>query len=383
MILENIRLSFAVIFGAKLRSLLTMLGIIIGVSSVLIIISMGEGVKNQVTNSIIGLGASLISVTPGQSVKRNDDGSIKEVNFAEGFGTSTLSEADVESIRDIESVEAVAPIMVVPGTVKNSSEEVSTTTIIATNEQYPKALNQKVATGAFFKDDSTGNTAVIGSDIADEEFNGVSAVGKVITLRSENFIITGVLEKFESAFGVFGPDLNRGVFISIDKGKQLTNGVVSISEIDVSVQADADSNAIVKQIDEAVLQNHGGERDFSVIKQDEIIEITDQIFSVITSFVAAIAGISLFVGGIGIMNIMLVSVTERTKEIGLRKAVGATNWHILQQFLIEAVILSAIGGLLGTAFSYLVVQGISAFTDLRGSFAFSTVLLALGVSSGG
>jgi putative ABC transport system permease protein len=189
------------------------------------------------------------------------------------------------------------------------------------------------------------------------------------------------MDEFKSSGLELAPSLNNAVFIPIDVAKQMSDGVLEIRDIQVKVADENLLNQTSDKVKTVLLINHADQEDFTIFKQEEFLSITNQVFNKLTLLVSAIAGISLFVGGIGVMNIMLVSVTERTREIGVRKALGATNRQILGQFLVEAIVLSILGGFIGVGLAVVAGVLISAFTTLTPVFTPGIILIALGVST--
>ena len=380
----NIKMALATLRGSKLRSLLTMLGIIIGVTSVITVISIGEGVKKQVESEINSLGSNLAQVQPGKTVIRDEEtGEVVAFDFSQAIGTSTLSEADVSDIDANENIESVTFFSIITGSANIAGEDIDSTTIMGTNDKVPEVLNQELEVGSFFGDEITNkNSTVIGYELAIDYFlDAESALGRSVTLRGESFTVVGVAADNSSAFSNFGPNLNRTFFVPYEKAKEMNQGIALIQEIDYKVIDVERFDETNEEIRLALIENRGGEEDFSIIKSEELVAVTNSIFSILTSFVAAIAAISLVVGGIGIMNIMLVSVTERTKEIGIRKAIGASNRQILFQFLVEALTLSLLGGLIGVFLAMTIGWFVAAYTELSPALNLNMIILATSVSA--
>jgi ABC-type antimicrobial peptide transport system permease subunit len=239
--------------------------------------------------------------------------------------------------------------------------------IVATTPQIRDVLNRDVETGEFYTTPELNkNLAVLGPDVAKSLYGEDSVVGRIIKIKNTEFVIRGVMTRTKpSPLDLVNTDYNNAIYIPIGAAKTLNEGSLGIREIDVKLDDAKASGSVVKAINKTVLAMHGGVQDFSVLEAKDFIGVLDQVFGILTTFVAAVAGISLFVGGIGIMNIMLVSVSERTREIGVRKSIGATNQQILGQFLVEAIILTLLGGIIGVALSLIVTTGLRLYTDVH------------------
>jgi ABC-type antimicrobial peptide transport system permease subunit len=379
-IFENIRNAMRSIYSAKLRSFLTMLGIIIGVSSVALIISIGDGVKQSVANQVSDLGTNIVQVNPGSGEEAEGGGeqSNPSANLTASLGSSTLTQQDVEKIGQIDDVAAVAPMMLISGLpTSGQSRGTKNSFVLATTPEYANAINLVFVQGSFFSPaQKTG--AVIPEEVAVQLYGTSQAVGRELTVRGKSLQVTGVIKKPEGGLNV-GPGSNI-TYIPYEVGKDINGGTVNIFRIVTKVAPGADVKATVEEMKRILKESHGGETDFTVLTQEDSLKIFDSIFSLLTTFVVAIASISLVVGGIGIMNIMLVSVSERTREIGIRKAIGATFGNIMGQFLSEAVILSCFGGLLGLGIAYLGGLIAKRLTGITPILNVQTILLAVGVS---
>lgn len=377
----NIKMAIAAIRSNRWRSLLTMLGIVIGIVSVVTTVSIGEGIKKQASNQINHLGNNIISIRPGRSVKRDSNGQIAGVNYFSSFGVNTLTDKDLDAVSKVPDVQDVVPLSLVQATAKNEEREFADGYIIGTSDQLPKILNQKIESGAFFTShDETKNVAVIGRNVAVSLFHELTPIGRVMSIRGQDFIVRGVLQKSEATSLIPYADFNSAVFIPYSVSKNLDGNSPQIYEILVGTIRSESVEKVAVNIRSSLKTLHGGDEDFSVLKHDETIAVTNGILDMMTRFVASVAAISLLVGGIGVMNIMLVAVSERTREIGVRKAVGATNHQILKQFLVEATTLSLLGGFLGIALSLLVNFLLRILTPMEPVITLPIIVIATGVS---
>jgi putative ABC transport system permease protein len=327
----------------KARSLLTSLGIIIGVASVIIMVAVGEGSQDQIRKQIASMGTNMLMVIPPRGRRE----------------ANRLTTSDVESLRSQSST-----ISAISGIVRRGAEVVGgtgswSTTIMGVQPDYLAIKQWEVASGDFFteRDSSVrAKVAVIGSTVAEKLFAGEDPVGQRIRAGMTPFTVVGVLA--EKGASSMGDDQDDVVMIPLEtavtrmqKDRYLGSIEMSAVREDLMGAAQAEAEAILR---EAHRIGAGDEDDFSVMNQSEIIRMASQTSQTLTTLLAAIAGVSLLVGGIGIMNIMLVSVTERTREIGIRLSVGARKGDILLQFLSESVILSLMGGAVGIGFAFLV-----------------------------
>lgn len=347
--------------GAKFRSGLTMFGIIVGVSSVVTIVSLGEGVRQQITAEAGTIGESLIVVRPG---KRTEARAIS-LDAIRTFSSSSgsLSEKDWRDTEKVDGVEAVVPIGVVSGLASYNDNDYNGS-IIASTPRLPLLLNQKIEYGSFFSaTEMKRNVAIIGRDVAEQLFEETVPIGKKLSIRGNDYIVTGVFEQQDS--GTFATiNVNTSIILPYEAAREVSN---NIQLLQLYVEADnPDAVAgIADDVRSTLKTNHAGQEDFTVLEKEEALEATNEVFYQLTVFIAGVAFISFIVGGIGIMNIMFATVSERTREIGIRKAIGATNTQILGQFIMEAIVLSVVGGLLGIVVSLLANAVIRVTTDLQ------------------
>ncbi|MDP1809495.1 MAG: ABC transporter permease [Actinomycetota bacterium] len=377
-LMMTVRIALRAVAANKVRSGLTMLGIIIGVGAVVAMISIGAGASQSVTNQIQGLGSNLLTVMPGAA------GSQGGVRQALGSATS-LTTKDAEAIKTR-----------VLNVVRISSEDSGRAQVIYQNNNisgsingvtadYQKVRNTSLAVGRFIDASDlriSNRVAVVGQNIVTDLFSGADPVGKSIKVNNIPFNVVGVLASKGGA-GFNSPD--DTIFIPLTTAQNRVFGVDSLSQLGVQIKDPQSMDQAVQDIGWLLLSNHGlsdpQKADFRIMNQQDILQTMSQVTGTMTVLLGGIAGISLIVGGIGIMNIMLVSVTERTREIGLRKAVGAKRKDILKQFLTESVTLSLMGGLVGILIGVGGSRLISLATGTATFVTLGSVLLAFGFSS--
>lgn len=373
----------------KMRSILTMLGIVIGIASVIILMSVGQSAQNLILNQVQGIGSNLIIISPGAP----SNGKFSPPASAQGIVITSLQQNDVNALEREPSISSVIPLVSGEGTAVYGDNNESVSFEGASANMFTAIKTDTVGEGYPFTQsdvDSDNNVAVIGPDLATTLFGAnVDPINKTIQLKNISLRVVGVLQAGGS--GAFGANQGDIVIVPITVAQNELLGITYFSTILVQANPNYDIGFVTNRISFILQQDHGitdpNKDDFSIETQASILSLLGSITSVLTLFLAAIASISLVVGGIGIMNIMLVSVTERTREIGLRKAVGATNNDILQQFLIESVLLTFAGGVVGIAIGAGIVGLVyfvlaTFFSSLGWVFAFpiSAVILALVVS---
>lgn len=383
-----IRLYFQMAIGSirrsKWRSSLTTFGVVIGIVSVVMIFALGAGLKKQVAGELKDLGSDLIVVRSGKIVERNQDGKVTKINLRDVYSQSVMTEKDLEAVKALPDVSAAAPLAFISGNVV--SEEGKTVSvgsaIIATTPQIRDILTREVEQGEFFTTPELAkNLVVLGPEVSRQLYGSESPIGRILKIKNTDFVVRGVMARAKpSPLDLVNTDYNNALYIPLGAARALSGGALNIREIDIRLKDSTSSTSTTKSIGTAVLAAHGGVQEFSVLEAKDFVGVLDQVFGVLTAFVGAVAGISLIVGGIGIMNIMLVSVSERTREIGIRKSIGATNQQILGQFLVEAVILTLIGGIVGVLISLIITSAMRLYTNIHPFVEPMVVGLAMGVT---
>jgi ABC-type antimicrobial peptide transport system permease subunit len=379
----NVKMALANLRMNRWRSLLTMLGIIIGVSSVIVTVSLGEGLKRQVGTQINKLGTDLITVRSGKLITKSADGKITSINPLAALATSTLTEKDATSLAKLPATQAASALSLITNTANNGGREMNNAFVLGSDPDIPTILSEKITYGAFFdQDELDQNYAIVGSAVADQLFGELNPVGKTMSINSNDFIVRGVFSTFPAGtLTTTGTDLNAAIFIPINAGKRITDDKAQIEQILVKTKTGSDINLAEAAVQATLAHNHNGKQDFTVLKQEELLQVTDRVLNVVTGFISGVAAISLIVGGIGIMNIMLVSVSERTREIGIRKAIGASNRQILGQFITEGLLLTMTGGAIGIILSLLLNVLIRITTDFKPVVTIPVIVIAVGVST--
>ena len=380
---ETVRTAIAALNARRMRSLLTMLGILIGITAVMLTVGLGQGAQQQITSQINSLGSNLIIVSPSSSTSSG--------GFRGGGGAvSTLTTADAVMLADpaiAPDVAAVAPTSSVSGSLQSSSTT-WTSTVVGTVPDWQSVRARTLGSGRFFTAEevtSSASVAVIGSETATELFDNGSPLGQTMSINGQSFTVIGVLASAGSSLGSNEDDTVVVPMTTFASRLSTSSSATSVSSIYLEGK-DADSlSAAYQQVKTALLSSHqvtSDDADFTVSTQASLVETATSITGILTLLLGGIAGISLLVGGIGVMNIMLVSVSERVREIGLRKALGATPGVIRRQFLVEAGILGILGGLVGVGLGF---AGAAILTPILGfgvTISAPATLIALVVSLG-
>jgi len=372
---ELIKSSFKSIFKNKGRTALTSLGIIIGVSSVILLTSIGNGLKSYITKQFDELGANTIFVSPGKIFSGNSGGFNRDE--ASRMTSLSFTQKDIKNLnRGLKTlVTDIASISQIATTVKYKNQE-EEATMIASSANYQNISQFKYTLGGWFDslaEEKKDKVVVLGSKVADELFGTQNPLNKNVSFEGKTYQVVGILEERGSSLG--GPNINSYIFIPYLTGANIVDN--KIQQIAIKAKNKDDVSKVKTQVETILLNNY--EKDtFSVFDSSQLLSSINSILSALTLGLSGIAAISLIVGGIGIMNIMLVTVTERTREIGLRKAIGAYPRAILFQFLFEAIILSSIGGTIGILIGFFGSLLINKF--FPSTVTITSVLLAFFVS---
>ncbi len=382
---ETVGTGLAAVRAHALRSTLTVLGILIGIAAVILTVGLGLGTQKDVSEQISALGSDLLIVTPGSSTDSS--------GMRGGFGSSTtLTRADAEALAS--SVNAPDVAGVAAEKTSNLSLEANdtnwTTTVTGTTASWLDVRARTLSAGSFLTEDddlSRAAVVVLGSETATELFGTTSVVGQVVTISGTDFTVVGVLQ---SAGASGDSNLDDVALVPLSTAAEtLVGGATrnAVSTIYVQAASTDQLSAAYQEVQQTLLALHGSSdaenADFTVASQDSLVSTATAVYRTLTVLLTGIAALSLLVGGIGVMNIMLVSVTERTREIGLRKALGAPPWAIRRQFLVEATVLGLTGGLLGAALGIVAARGLPALLGtsivVSGAAVLGSVVVAMAI----
>jgi len=383
-VLENIRIALRALVANKLRSGLTMLGLVIGVASVVALLGIGNGATANITSQVQSIGSNLLTVSAAR-LQAGPGG-------AQSGLSSFLYYADYQLLAaNLTNVTSVVPVYQANETVTQDKNTVSVG-VTGTTPAFSQARNYTIAKGRFITandGEATSRVAVLGSQTATDLFSTLDPINRTIKINGVSFTVVGVLtSKGGSGFG----NSDALIIIPIETGYQklfgsnaVANSKLKVNSIAISVNTADNVSAVTTQAENLLRRSHNltlrEDLDFTVQSQTDILSSLSTISTTLTIFLGAIAGISLLVGGIGVMNIMLVSVTERTREIGLRKAVGARRATILLQFLVETLVLSLMGGLIGIGLGWGIAAGVTAAGLITAQVTASSIILAFGFSA--
>lgn len=372
--------TYAAVTVNKIRSGLTVLGIVIGIGSVIAMVAIGQGAKGSIESSIQSIGSNLITVSPGAA-----RGVGMQISSGQGSGR-TLTQADANAILDeITDVKAVSPELSrrYQVTAKGTNTNVS---VVGSTPAYIDVHNIQIELGSFLSTENVSaasKIAIIGPTTRETLFGAdADPTGQTIKINKVEFKVIG-MTKAKGGTGFNNQD--DIIFTPISAAQKYLSGDAYVTSVAISAKDANSMSSVQQQVTDLLLTRHkitdSTAADFTVMNQADILATASSVTGVFTTLLAAIAGISLLVGGIGIMNMMLTTVTERTREIGLRKAIGGKNRDITLQFLAEAIMLTLIGGVIGTALGWVLAWGVTYFAKITTSISLSSVLLAFGVSA--
>ena len=363
----------------RTRSFLTCLGIAIGVASIILILSLMGSISRLISDQVKNIGADLIVVRPASN-KDAMTGIIGELTASNSYQRSNLAVSDIETIKSIENVTAAAPIALSTHAVSTEKNTIDSVTVLGTNADFNLIQPLALRFGTFIgNNENVNRTAVVGHTLSLQLFNTTNPVGKTLTVMGERFIVMGVLSEVEESINFNNVDFDNVLILDIKNVEEIS-GMAQIQQINVKA-VNTDSLAEVSNtIREQLKEKKQGDSNFMVAYGDEITHPAGSLFTIVSGMLTLVAAISLVVGGIGVMNIMLVSVAERTHEIGIRKAVGASGQNILLQFLFEALILSLLGGFMGLILGYILAFFVSIVTPFAPYISLQILLVTFGTA---
>lgn len=358
----------------RTRSFLTCLGIAIGVASIILILSLMGSISNLVKKEINEIGSDLVVVRPS-STKDTLTNIVEELTSSNTFQKSNLAISDAALISSLDDVVTAAPISISVNTIISERNTFPSVPILGTNTDFIKIEPLALKYGSFISENNKSNAVVLGSTLSLALFNTInSTVGKTVTIMGEKFMVVGVLDEINKSINFDNVDFDNALIMDIEALDKIT-GSTQIQQINVRAKNTDSLAKVSEEIKKALIEQKHGDDNFTVAYGDSITHPASSLFVIISGMLTVVAAVSLVVGGIGVMNIMLVSVAERTHEIGIRKAVGASSRNILMQFLFESLILSVLGGIFGIILGYVLAFLLSVITPFAPHVSLGIILI--------
>lgn len=361
----------------RLRTFLTITGVTIGIASITSVLSLAAGASEFLTNQAAATDNSIALIRSSSAGANN----LNLTNNQSLHTTSTLTEKDATELAAIEGASA-APMALLHTNMHTREDTVDTqqAALIGTTSEMLGLAELELFDGQFLAENSNANAIVMGHQLSIDLFGTEHSLGSVLKIRDQSFTVIGVLKATRQPVNYHGVDFDNSAMIQLESIKLLTQGVAQIQQIIIVADEEQPLTPIVEQADKILYSNHHGEEDYTILTGRQITAPNNQLFSGVVTTVAIIAGISLLVGGVGIMNIMLVNVAERQREVGIRKAIGATDTNIISQFLIESAIIGFLGGICGYAIGLAVAFGLSMYLPFAPVFQWQVASLSIGTA---
>lgn len=366
--------------STRTRTILTMLGITIGIGCITFVLAISGGAMNIISKQVVSLDKNIGLIRPGNEKPNKQQLAAITSPTHQSYAVSSITEQDLDSLGDIKHLKSAAPLMLFDARLDYTDTRLDNQQIVATNENLADIAKLELKDGQFIDDTTDEKTAVVGSQMAIDLFGTNNVLGQLFTMHQQDYRIIGVLKPTENPINFNMVDFDNAMIVKLQAGKSYHGGVAQIQQIDFQADKPENLPAVSKEIKKIITSNHQGVTDFHITHGEDIAAPSSRLFNAVAIVSAAIASVSLIVGGIGIMNIMLVNVAERTREIGIRKALGASNAHIVGQFLCESLAISIGGGIAGYALGYIGALAISVSLPFTPLFNWEIALIALGVS---
>ena len=357
--------------SAKGRTTLTLLGIIIGVMAVVLVVCIGQGIKVQVTGQLESYGKNVLAVEPRTSSVPG----LSTLTGLSGGSSSLLTTSDLRTVQQTPGVAEAVPLATASGSMRGD-HTVTSPFIVATSTGFPDIINQSFYSGGFFDDSTDAKTVVLGFDIAQQLFDDNAPLGQGLVWRGQRFIVAGVYNDFNAPPFSLESNFNNAVFVPYSAAQSVTGDSLGIYEILARSSNTNDTPQVAAAVNSALVAAHGGSQDIAVTRASDSKTASDQTIHLLTVLIVGAAIIALVVGGVGIMDVMLVSVTERMHEIGLRKAIGATNRQIMFQFMSEAFVLSSLGAVIGVLIATAGVGLLRAYSSIQAVLVWQVMVIA-------